>query len=98
MVFIGLLSWNATALQYLKGKNASFHLQVDTSLQSNGQIAGTNVGTGIYFNILFMIVDVKDHKRKFLFGKFVCLIYLTDLISGMCHMIGLTSRNLIRIG
>lgn len=74
MVFIGLLSWNATALQYLKGKNASFHLQVDTSLQSNGQIAGTNVGTGIYFNILFMMVDVKDHKRKFLFGKFVCLI------------------------
>lgn len=48
MVLTDYLTWNDTAHQSLKGRNAWFlHLTV-TNLQLNGQRAETNVGTGTF--------------------------------------------------
>jgi hypothetical protein len=53
MAFSGLVSWNATALLYMKGRNAWFHHLMGISHQLNGQRAEMSVGTGIMiFRIL----------------------------------------------
>lgn len=53
MVFNALDSWNVTALQYLKGRNAWFHPLMGISRLLNGQRAGINVGTGIMIFLVF---------------------------------------------